>query len=259
MPKLLQAVALCFAVALASPGAAQPEPGPTLVFAAASLKEALDGAVEEYRSATGRDVDVSYAASSALAKQIEQGAPADLFFSADLEWMDFLADRALIEAGSRTVLLGNELVLIAPLDYGGSLEIAPGFDLASRLGDGRLAVGATASVPVGKYAKAALQSLGGWDGVSDQLAETENTRAALALVSRGEAPFGIVYATDAMADPGVKVVGAFPADSHPPILYPVALTAGANPESREFLNYLTSEQARGAFERTGFRFAAAGS
>jgi len=255
---LLQAV--YFALALASPGAAEPQRESTLVFAAASLKEALDAAVEDYRSATGRDVEVSYAATSALAKQIEQGAPADLFFSADLEWMDHLADRALIQVGSRTVLLGNELVLIAPLDYGGPLEIiAPGFDLAGQLGDGRLAVGATASVPVGKYAKAALQSLGAWDGVADQLAETENTRAALALVSRGEAPFGIVYATDAMADSGVKVIGTFPADSHPPILYPVALTVGAKPESREFLNYLTSEKARGAFERAGFRFAAAGS
>ena len=263
MPRLssaLRAVVLCFAITLAGWSAGQAaEDEPTLVFAAASLKEALDGAVEDYWAQTGHGVEVSYAASSALAKQIEQGAPAGLFLSADVEWMEYLAQRELIEAGSRTILLGNELVLIAPASYRGSLEIAPGFDLARSLADGRLAIGATASVPVGKYAMAALKSLGVWDSVSEKLAETENTRAALALVSRGEAPFGIVYATDAKADPGVRVVGTFPADSHPPILYPVALTADADRESREFLNYLTSEKARGAFERAGFRFAAAGS
>jgi molybdate transport system substrate-binding protein len=231
----------------------------TLIFAAASLKNALDAAAEEYAKGGGSAVTVSYAASSALAKQIEEGAPADIFFSADLDWMDYLTDRDLIQDDSRVELLGNELVLIAPAGSTVSLEIAPGFPLLDALGGDKLAMAETASVPAGKYGKAALQSLGVWDSVSASVAEAENVRAALALVSRGEAPLGIVYATDAKADPGVKVVGIFPEDSHPPILYPVALTTSAKPEAQEFLEFLVSERAASIFERQGFRVLVPGS
>jgi molybdate transport system substrate-binding protein len=225
----------------------------TLVFAAASLKNALDAAVDEYAATGGGPVTISYAASSALAKQIEEGAPADIFFSADLEWMDYLADRDLIQEDSRVGILGNDLVLIAPAGSTVSLEIGPGFPLLDALGGGKLAVAETASVPAGKYGKAALQSLGVWDSVFGSVAEAENVRAALALVSRGEAPLGIVYATDAKADTGVKVVGIFPDDSHPAILYPIALTTAANPEASHFLEFLVSEKAALIFERHGFR------
>ncbi len=231
----------------------------TLVFAAASLKNALDAVVDDYSKATGKAVSVSYAGSSALAKQIEQGAPADIFFSADLDWMDDVEKNGLIANDSRMTLLGNDIVLVAPADSSVSVEIAPDFPLAEALGDGKLAMALTASVPAGKYGKAALQSLGVWDSVAGNLAEAENVRAALALVSRGEAALGIVYATDAKADPGVKVVGTFPEDSHPPILYPVALTATAKPEARAFFDYLTSAKARPRFEEQGFRFVALGS
>jgi molybdate transport system substrate-binding protein len=252
---------LVAAVLAALPGAApaSAEPEPTMIFAAASLKNALDAALARYGDATGREVIVSYAASSALAKQIENGAPADLFFSADLDWMDYLAERGLIEPQSRTTLLGNELVLIAATDFSGELTIAPNFPLEAALGGGRLAVAATQSVPAGKYARAALQSLGVWDGVADRLAETENVRAALLLVARGEAPLGIVYATDAKAATEVRALGAFPENSHPPILYPVALIANAKPEARRVLDFLTSAESRRAFEAEGFRFIAAGS
>jgi molybdate transport system substrate-binding protein len=173
--------------------------------------------------------------------------------------MNYLADRDLIQEGSDVRLLGNELVLIAPAGSTVSLEIAPGFPLLDALGGDKLAMAETASVPAGKYGKAALQSLGVWDSVSASVAEAENVRAALALVSRGEAPLGIVYATDAKADPGVKVVGIFPEDSHPPILYPVALTTSAKPEAQEFLEFLVSERAASIFERQGFRVLVPGS
>jgi molybdate transport system substrate-binding protein len=231
----------------------------TLVFAAASLKNALDAAVEDYSKTTGKAVTVSYAASSALAKQIEQGAPADVFFSADLDWMDHLQGKDLIAADSRVTLLGNEIVLVAPATSDVSVTIAPNFPLADALSGGKLAMALTASVPAGKYGKAALESLGVWDSVAASVAEAENVRAALALVSRGEAALGIVYATDAEADPGVKVVGTFPADSHPPILYPVALTKSAKPDAGAFLDYLTSPAAKPHFEGQGFRVVAPGS
>jgi molybdate transport system substrate-binding protein len=230
----------------------------TLVFAAASLKNALDAAVEDYSKTTGKTVTVSYAASSALAKQIQEAAPADIFFSADLDWMDKLQEKNLIAADSRVTLLGNDIVLVAPKDST-VLTIAPNFPLAHALGDGTLAMALTTSVPAGKYGKAALEKLGVWDSVSANVAEAENVRAALALVSRGEAPLGIVYTTDANADKSVKVVGTFPEDSHPPILYPVALTATAKPDARAFLDYLTSAKAKPIFEAQGFRFIAPGS
>ncbi|WP_152044574.1 molybdate ABC transporter substrate-binding protein [Aureimonas psammosilenae] len=228
------------------------EKGPT-VFAAASLKNALDDINAAWTKTSGKTATVSYAASSALAKQIEAGAPADIFFSADLDWMDALAKKDLIKADSRTSLLGNSIVLVAPADNATPIDIKPGFPLAASLKDGRLAMGSVASVPAGKYGKAALEKLGVWDSVSTRIAEAENVRAALLLVSRGEAPLGIVYKTDAAADNGVAVVGTFPADSHPAIVYPVALTASAqNKDAQGFLDFLKSAEAKGLFERQGF-------
>lgn len=225
-----------------------------LVFAAASLKNALDDAIATYTKETGTKVTASYAASSALAKQIEQGAPAQLFISADLDWMDYLQERQLIVAGSRKNLLGNSLVLVAAKDSKlGAVTIQHGFDLAQLLGDGRLAVGEIKAVPAGRYAKTALSSLGVWDSVEGRLAQAENVRAALALVARGEAPLGIVYKTDAASDPTVKIVGTFPADSHAPIIYPAAVTkAGEGSGAVAFLKFLGGPAAKGAFERQGF-------
>lgn len=224
-----------------------------VIFAAASLKNALDDVAKAYEAKTGHKVTISYAGSSALAKQIEQGAPADIFISADLDWMDYLANKNLIKNDTRRNLLGNTLVLVAPADSSVSLKIAPGFDLAKALGDGRLAVADPASVPAGKYAKASLEKLGVWDSVKDKLAQAENVRAALAFIAQGEAPLGIVYQTDATAEPKVKVVDTFPADSHAPIIYPVAQTASStNPDAAAFLQFLGSEDARKLFEGQGF-------
>ena len=226
-----------------------------LVFAAASLKNALDDVIAAYAKHDKTKVTASYAASSALAKQIEQGAPAQIFMSADLDWMDYLAERQLIVDSSRKNLLGNSLVLVARKDsQQAEVTIGQGFDLAGLLGDGRLAVGTIQSVPAGKYAKAALESLGAWAGVENKLAQAENVRAALALVAQGEAPLGIVYKTDVASDPKLKIVGTFPADSHPPIIYPVALTktGGDSMEAAEFLKFLSSPTAKGAFEKQGF-------
>lgn len=233
--------------------AATAQAADTQVFAAASLKNALDNIIKQYNAETGKAVAASYAASSALARQIEQGAPADIFMSADLDWMDYLQQRNLIKPDTRVSLLGNRLVLIAPADSSAQIEIGKGFDLATLLGDGRLAVGETSSVPAGRYAKAALESLGVWSSVEPKLAPAENVRAAMALVARGEAPFGIVYETDAAADKSVKVVGFFPEDSHPPIIYPVALTAAsANPDAPAFLAYVRSAKAVPLFREQGF-------
>jgi len=225
-----------------------------LVFAAASLKNALDAAAAAYRAATGGEVTVSYAATPALARQIEQGAPAAMLVSADLAWMDYLQERDLIDPATRGNLLGNRLVLVASKDSAvGRVAIGPGLDLAGLLGDGRLAVAEVEAVPAGRYAKAALEKLGVWRAVSGRLAQAENARAALALVSRGEAPLGIVYRTDAVADPDVHVVGTFPADSHPPIVYPVALTVDAPEPAMAFLAFLrAAPAARAAFARAGF-------
>ena len=240
-------------VALASPLAAQTT-GNVVVFAAASLKEALDGVAAQWQKETGKKAVISYAASSALARQIEQGAPAQVFISADLDWMDYAAARNLIKADTRINLLGNRLVLVAPKSAAiGTIKIEPNFQLVSALGGGRLSVADVNAAPAGKYGKAALVKLGVWNSVAGKVAQAENVRAALLLVSRGEAPLGIVYRTDAAADPGVKGVGVFPEDSHPPIIYPVALTASAaNPDAAAFLAYISSAAARPLFAARGF-------
>jgi len=223
------------------------------VFAAASLKNALDDIAGQWQRETGKKVVVSYAASNTLIKQIEQGAPADIFISADLDWMDYGQQKDLIKPDSRSNLLGNRLVLIAPKDSSVSAIIQPGFDLAALLKGGRLAMGNVDAVPAGKYGKASLEKLGVWDSVKDKIAQAESVRAALLFVSRGEAPLGIVYQTDATADPSVKIVGTFPENTHPPIIYPVALTKeSTNADAQAFLNYLRSPAARAAFERQGF-------
>jgi len=232
--------------------AAAPANAQTLtVFAAASLKEALDEVVRAYAPAT--KVVASYGASSALAKQIENAAPADVFISADLDWMDYLEQRGLIDKSTRINLLANRLVLIAPAHSSATLRIEPGFALAQALGEGRLALANPDSVPAGKYAKAALLQLGVWTAVAGKLAAAENVRAALALVSRGETPFGIVYRTDAMADRKVRIVGEFPGGSHPAIVYPAAVVAGSgNAQARTLLDYLGSSAARAIFSKHGF-------
>jgi molybdate transport system substrate-binding protein len=251
LPRTLRAACLLVATAFAAPAAAAE---PMTVFAAASLKNALDEAGKAFTAESGIPVRASYAASSALARQIEQGAPADLFASADLEWMDYLAARRLIRPETRVDLLGNRLVVVAPKDATVA-EAAFTPDWFSRaLGpDGRLATGEVSSVPIGKYAKAAFETLGLWTQLQPRLAQADNVRAALALVSRGEAPLGVVYESDARSDPGVKVVGVFPKDSHKPVIYPFAVTAEAKGEGgARFLAYLRSKAARRFFEAQGF-------
>ena len=223
------------------------------VFAAASLKNALDDAAKAYEAKSGDKVVISYAASSALAKQIEGGAGADIFFSADLDWMDYLQERNLIDASSRKTLLGNTLVLIAPKDSTVSLSIEKNFPLVQALGpDGKLAMADVNAVPAGKYGKASLTYLGVWDAVVSRIAQAENVRAALAFVARGETPLGIVYGTDANAEQAVRTVGTFPEESHPKIEYPVALLAKAKPEARKFLDFLLSPETAPKFEAQGF-------
>jgi molybdate transport system substrate-binding protein len=227
------------------------------IFAAASLKNALDDVNAKFAKATGIRTVASYAASSALMKQIEQSAPADVFVSADTDWMDYGAQKKLVREDTRINLLGNALVLIAPKDSKvGSVAIGPGFDLAALAGDGRIATGDVRFVPVGKYAKAALEKLGAWEAAERKFAYAENVRAALILVARGEAALGIVYATDAKVEPNVKVVGTFPPDSHPAIVYPVALTASAKPHAAQYLAFLRSQEAKNVFESYGFTFLA---
>jgi molybdate transport system substrate-binding protein len=224
-----------------------------LVFGAASLKNALDEANTGFQRDTGHKVVVSYGASSALAKQIEGGAPADVFISADLDWMDYVAEHKLIKPETRFNLLGNKLVLIAAADSNISLPIVPNLPLAQALGNGRLAMADPAAVPAGKYGKAALEALGVWPSVSSKIAPAQDVRAALLFVSRGEALLGIVYQTDAAADKGVKIVGSFPESTHPPIIYPLAVTAtSANPEATAYIQYLKSPAAKPAFEKQGF-------
>ena len=223
------------------------------VFAAASLKEALDQQAKRFGSDTGNRVVVSYAASNALARQIEAGAPADLFVAADLDWMDYLEQRGLLAPGSRTNLVRNTLVLIAPATSGGTLRIGPGFGLAAALGAGKLAMANLDSVPAGKYGKAALEALNVWSQVEKQVVRAENVRAALALVARGEAAFGIVYRTDALAEKGVRIVDTFPESSHPPIVYPAARIAGHDaPSAARLLEFLRSASARATWEAYGF-------
>ncbi|HEX4780736.1 MAG TPA: molybdate ABC transporter substrate-binding protein [Usitatibacter sp.] len=223
------------------------------VFAATSLKESLDAAVKPFEAATGNKVVVSYAGSNALAKQIEAGAPATLFISADLAWLDYVEKRGLTAPGTRRNLLGNDLVLIAPAASTASVKIAPGFDLAGALGGGRLAIADPDAVPAGKYAKAALASLGAWSGVQGHVAPGENVRAALALVSRGEAPLGIVYRTDAMAAQGVRIVDAFPGGSFPAIVYPMVELKPSTPATHALARHLASPATRAVWEHYGFR------
>ena len=230
-----------------------------VIFAAASLKNALDPATEAYRAAGGEKCDISYAASSTLARQIANGAPADVFISADRDWMDYLQQRDLMEDGTRVDLLGNRLVMIAPAASTVTVDIEPGFSLSTLLGDGRLAIADPAGVPAGKYGKAALEKLGVWSSIAGKIAPAEDVRAALTFVSRGEAPLGIVYATDAAVDAGVKIVGAFPPDSYPRIVYPMAaMRAGKDGGAAGLLKFLQSAMARRIFERWGFTFLAAG-
>jgi molybdate transport system substrate-binding protein len=225
------------------------------VFAAASMKNALDDANAVFTRATGVKVTASYAASPALAKQIEQGAPADIFISADLKWMEYLTEHKLIKPDTRVNLLGNRLVLIAPLDSKlDKVEIAKGFDITKLAGDGRIAVADVKAVPAGLYAKAALESLGAWPAAEPKLAMAENVRATLAFVARGETPIGIVYETDAKVEPKVKIVGVFPESSHLPVIYPVAATATAGPGAARYLNFLQTNAAKSIFEKYGFSF-----
>ena len=226
------------------------------VFAAASLKNALDDTNAAFTKASGVKVVVSYAASSALAKQIEGGAPADVFISADLQWMDYVSGKNLIKPGTRVNLLGNKLVLIAPADSKlDKVRIAKPFDIAKLAGDGRIAVADVKAVPAGLYAKAALELLGAWATAEPKLAMAENVRATLAFVARGETPIGIVYETDAKIEPKVKIVGVFPESSYPPVTYPVAETsASKNTVVARYLDFLRTGAAKAVFERYGFSF-----
>jgi len=252
MLKFLGSIALAVALQCAALVSAKAE-GQVVFFAAASLKDALGTAGKTFTAETGIEVKFSFDASSTLARQIEQGAPADLFASADLDWMDYLAKRNLIDPKTRINLLGNRLVVIAPKDASlGELQ----FDAASfeaALGGGRIATGAVETVPVGRYAKLALEKLGLWAALSGRIAPADNVRAALAYVARGEAPLGIVYATDAAAEPKVKVVATFPRDSYPPVIYPFAVTAAAKGEdAKRFLTFLQGPAARAIFTAQGF-------
>ncbi|MGH6769032.1 MAG: molybdate ABC transporter substrate-binding protein [Xanthobacteraceae bacterium] len=245
--------ALLVAAVVAQPAFAQQK---TLtVFAAASLKNALDGVNAAFTKQSNIKTVASYAATSALVKQIEQGAPADIFASADLRWMDYGLKKKLINPVTRVDLLGNRLVLIAPKNSKiTSVKLAPGFDLAKLVGDGRIVTGDVKAVPVGRYAKAALEKLGIWASVEKRMAMVENVRVALALVARGEAMLGIVYETDAKVEPGVRIVGYFPAGSHPAIVYPVAATAVAKPEAARYMSFLQTQAAKTVFEKYGFSF-----
>lgn len=246
--KLLRWIAALAAVALMS-GAAHAET--VTVFAAASLKNALDEVGAAY-ARTGGEARFSYAASSAIARQIEQGAPADVYVSADSDWMNYLAERKLIVAASRRDLLTNRLALIAPADSKATIRVGRGMPLAKALGPGRLAV-AGPDVPAGKYAKASLSALGVWDSVSGKLAQAENVRTALQYVARGETPFGVVYDTDAKVEPKVRIVGLFPDRTHPKIVYPAAVVAASkNPDAARFLAYMSSPPAAAIFRKYGF-------
>ena len=253
---LLLAV-FAFGIAAADAPVAGAQPATVRVFAAASLRNALDDLNAAYGADTGVKVVASYAATSALMRQIQQGAPADVVVSADREWMDFAVQKGLVQDDTRVDLLGNRLVLIAPKESRlADVPIGPGLDLGKLAGDGRIVTGNVRAVPVGRYAKAALEHLGAWQNAQAKLAMTENVRAALSLVARGEAPLGIVYATDAAVEPGVKVVGIFPEGSHPPIVYPAAATAPATPQAQSYLAFLRSPAAKAVFEKYGFTFLA---
>lgn len=253
MSRILKTAGLAVALISGTLGPALAQSKDVVVLAAASLKNALDAASAVWTRETGKTAKIAYAASSALARQIEAGIPADIFISADIPWMDHIAERELIKAPSRSDFLGNQLVLVAPRDSKIDLRIEKGFGLRTALGDGRLAMGNVDAVPAGKYGKAALEALGVWRSVADRVAQAENVRMALTLVSRGEAPLGIVYRTDAASDPNVRIVGLFPDGTHPPIVYPMALLrTSTNPDAQAFVDFLKSPKARSFFEKQGF-------
>jgi molybdate transport system substrate-binding protein len=253
MPRFSSILAALASLLFCLPLAAAPsERPPVIVFGAASLTNALQDLGDQFTRETAIPVKFSFAASSALAKQIENGAPADVFFSADIEWMDHLQSRQLIEAGTRHDLLGNQLVLVAPANSPLVLKIAPHFPMAAALGSGRWATGDPDAVPVGRYAREALTRLGVWNAVESKLVRADNVRAALAFVDRGEVPLGIVYSTDAKIDSGVRVVDVFPEDSHAPIVYPVALTVKARADATRFLNFVRGPAAALIFQKYGF-------
>ena len=242
---------LCLTIS-ASLSAADAQAPQILVFAASSLTDAMQEASAAYEKTVHVTVKASFDSSAVLARQIEAGAPADVFFSADTEWMDYLQSRNLIQVASRKNILGNRLVLIAPTQSQIQLKIAPHFPLAAALGKGRLATGDPDSVPAGRYARSALTNLGVWDEIAPRLARAENVRVALLYVARGEAPLGIVYASDALADKNVRVVDTFPADTHEPIVYSIALTRPAKSQAQSFIAYLTGPQGRDIFVKYGF-------
>lgn len=249
--RLAAALLLGLAPALAAGQAAPPE---LTVLAAASLKGPLDGIAADFERASGVKVRLAFAASSALARQIESGVPAGLFLSADLDWMDFAEKTGRLVPGTRGNLLANDLVLVAPKDSKVELKIAPGFPIGKALGDGRIALAQPDSVPAGKYAKAAFTKLRVWSDIEKRVAGAESVRAALAFVARGEAPLGVVYRTDAHAEPAVRIVDIFPSDSHPAIVYPVAVIKGAQEEpARRFQAWLRSPAARLSWGTAGFR------
>jgi molybdate transport system substrate-binding protein len=243
--------ALLASLALAAVAAAA-EPAALVVDGAASLTDSLQRVGDGFTATTHIPVKFSFAASSALARQIEAGAPADVFFSADPDWMDYLEQRHLIRSESRRNLLGNRLALVAPADSKLVLHIEPHFALRAALGQERLATGDPDVVPVGRYARAALTSLGVWDEVADRLVRAENVRSALIFVARGEVPLGIVYETDARVDPKVRIVDLFPTETHPPIIYPAAMTSTASPNAQRFMEFLRTPAARATFEKFGF-------
>ena len=250
---ILESLVLLLVAAPLSPTATAAD---VTIFAAASLKEALDEQARQFEAGTRSKVIVSYGASNALAKQIEAGAPADIYISADVDWMNYIDERRLLAPNTRTDLLRNTLVLIAPSSSHSTLKIAPNFPLVAALGAERLAMANPDSVPAGKYGKSALATLGVWKGVEKRVARADTVRAALVLVSRGEAPFGIVYKTDALADKGVRVVDTFPPDTHAPIVYPAALLAASkSPAAKPLLDYLRSAPARAVWGKYGFELA----
>lgn len=253
LSRLLAGIAVvCLSCLHGSSSAAQTTQPEILVFAAASLTNALQEIGAAYEKTAPVHIRMSFDASSNLAHQIEAGARADIFVSADVQWMDYLESRHLIQNTTRRNVVGNRLVLIAPAGSQLRLTIAPHFALAAALGDGRLAVADPDSVPAGLYARAALTALGVWDEVAGRLARAENVRAALKYVARGETPLGIVYASDALIEKNVRVVDTFPAATHEPIVYPAALTSSAKGEGAGFLAYLLGPQGRGVFEKYGF-------
>ena len=256
MKKHVSILALVLGITLSLSGAAMA--ADVTVFAAASLADAMKELTAAFNKQTGKTAVASLAASSALARQIESSGGADIFISADLDWMDYLNQRGLVLSDSRVNLLGNRLVLVAAKDVNTQVVIAPHFDLAGALKGGRLSIADPDSVPAGKYGRTSLISLGVWNSVVNHLVNAENVRVALAYVARGEAPLGIVYETDAKADPNVRVVGVFPENSHQPILYPAALVKNPNTaptaDARAFLAFLSSPAAKTIFEKLGFTF-----